>query len=62
MSDHTPPFDEIVERDDPDRDRLHEAHLLLAAAGAPPELPPWLASAPPEPRARSSRSGAGASR
>jgi hypothetical protein len=52
MSDHTPPFDEIVDRDDPERDRLHEAHLLLAAAGAPPELPPWLASAPPEPRAQ----------
>jgi len=52
MSDHTPPFDEIVEHTDPERDRLQGAHLLLTAAGAPPELPPWLESAPPEPRSR----------
>ena len=52
MSDHIPPFDEIVEHDDPERGRLLEAHGLLAAAGAPPELPPWLESAPAEPRPR----------
>jgi hypothetical protein len=47
MSDHRPPsFDDIVEPDDPDRARLLAAHDLLAAAGAPPELPPSLEEAP----------------
>jgi hypothetical protein len=52
MSDQTQHFDEIVDPDDPDRSRLEAADRLLAAAGAPPELPPWLQSAPPEPKAR----------
>ncbi len=52
MSDHTPPFDEIVEHDDPEYDRLQETHVILAAAGPPPELPPWLEEAPPEPKTR----------
>ena len=50
MSDHRPPsFDELVEPGDPDRARLLAAHELLVAAGAPPELPPSLEEAPPEP-------------
>jgi hypothetical protein len=51
VSGRTPPFDEIVADDDPKRAQLQEAHDLLLAAGAPPELPPWLEAAPPEPRA-----------
>jgi hypothetical protein len=50
VSGRTPPFDEIVADDDPERARLQGAHDLLLAAGAPPELPPWLEVAPPEPR------------
>lgn len=52
MSDRTPSFDDLVAPDDPERSRLLEAHDLLVAAGAPPELPPALETAPPEPRAR----------
>lgn len=51
MSRHIPPFDEIVDADDPERTRLKGIHDLLIAASAPPELPPSLVSAPPEPRA-----------
>jgi hypothetical protein len=47
-----PPFDAIVDADDPDRDRLENAHRLLIAAGPLPELPPGLQEAPPEPKAR----------
>lgn len=53
MSERTPPpFDEIVDPDDPDRARLENAHRLLIAAGPLPELPPHLEEAPPEPKAR----------
>jgi len=53
VSDRTPPpFDAIVNPDDPDRDRLERAHRLLVAAGPLPELPPRLEDAPPEPTAR----------
>ena len=53
MSDRTPPpFDTIVDPDDPDRDRLEKAHRLLIAAGPLPELPPRLEEAPPEQKAR----------
>jgi hypothetical protein len=52
LSGQTPPFDEIVDRDDPERARLQSVHDRLAAAGPPPELPPSLRSAPPEPQAR----------
>jgi Anti-sigma-K factor rskA len=53
VSDRTPPpFDAIVDPDDPDRDRLEQAHRLLVAAGPLPELPPRLEDAPPEPTAR----------
>ena len=51
MSDRTPSFDELVDAGDPERARLQGAHELLVAAGAPPELPPSLETAPPEPRA-----------
>lgn len=51
MSGTGPPFDELVEAGDPERARLEATHELLAAAGAPPELPPSLETAPPEPRA-----------
>ena len=51
MNGHTSPFDEIVEVGDPERTRLRAAHDLLLAVGAPPELPPSLETAPPEPRA-----------
>ena len=50
MSQNPPPFDDLIEADDPDRARLQQAHDLLAAAGAPPELPPQLESAPAEPK------------
>jgi hypothetical protein len=50
MSDTTPRFDDLVDANDPDRDRLESIHQLLAAAGPPPELPPALETAPPEPR------------
>ena len=50
MSGNGPPFDELVEAGDPERARLLATHELLVAAGAPPELPPSLESAPPEPR------------
>jgi hypothetical protein len=54
MSDRRPPsFDELVDPDDPDRARLLAAHDLLTAAGAPPELPPSLEEAPPEPKSGS---------
>lgn len=53
MSDRTPPpFDAIVDPDDPDCERLENAHRLLIAAGPLPELPPRLEHAPPEPSAR----------
>jgi hypothetical protein len=51
VSERIPPFDEIVGADDPERARLQATHDLLVAAGAPPELPPSLEAAPPEPRA-----------
>ena len=50
MRQNPPPFDDLIEADDPDRARLQQAHDLLVAAGAPPELPPSLESAPPEPK------------
>lgn len=50
MSPGPPPFDDLVDADDPDRARLQQAHDLLVAAGAPPELPPSLESAPTEPK------------
>ena len=50
MSGNGPSFDELVEAGDPDRTRLSAAHELLVAAGAPPELPPSLETAPPEPK------------
>jgi hypothetical protein len=46
---HPPSFDDLVDPGDPDRARLLAAHELLAAAGAPPELPPSLGEAPAEP-------------
>jgi Anti-sigma-K factor rskA len=52
VSGQTPPFDEIVGADDPERARLRSVHDLLLAAGAPPELPPSLEALPPEPPAR----------
>jgi hypothetical protein len=50
VSQNPPPFDDLVDGDDPDRARLQQAHALLVAAGAPPELPPRLESAPAEPQ------------
>lgn len=50
MSGNGPRFDELVEAGDPERARLQATHELLLAAGAPPELPPSLETAPPEPR------------
>jgi hypothetical protein len=50
VSENPPPFDDLIASDDPDRARLLEAHELLVAAGAPPELPPSLESAPAEPK------------
>jgi hypothetical protein len=50
VSKNPPPFDDLIEADDPDRPRLQQAHELLVAAGAPPELPPRLESAPAEPK------------
>jgi len=47
-----PPFDSIVDPDDPDRERLENVHRLLVAAGPLPELPPHLEQAPPEPKPR----------
>ena len=52
MSPDAPRFDDLIETDDPDRARLQQAHDLLVAAGAPPELPPSLESAPAEPVAK----------
>jgi len=53
VSESRPPsFADLVDPDDPDRARLEAAHDLLVAAGAPPELPPSLEEAPPEPQAR----------
>ncbi len=52
MSERTPSFDDIVEAGDPERSRLRTTHDLLIAAGAPPELPPWLEVTPPAPGAR----------
>jgi len=49
VSGNPPPFDELVEAGDPERARLRATHDLLVAAGAPPELPPSLETAPPEP-------------
>jgi hypothetical protein len=43
-------FDELVAAGDPERARLLATHELLVAAGAPPELPPSLESAPAEPK------------
>ena len=51
MTDPDISFDEIVDGADPERVRLRATHDLLLAAGAPPELPPSLEAAPPEPRA-----------
>ena len=50
MSGNGPTFDDLVEAGDPERARLLAAHDLLLAAGAPPELPPSLESAPAEPK------------
>jgi hypothetical protein len=44
-----PPFDQIVDGADPERDRLRTTHDLLLAAGPPPELPPSLGAAPAQP-------------
>jgi hypothetical protein len=43
-----PDFDELVgaEVEGPERERLHDIHDLLLAAGPPPELPPALALPP----------------
>ena len=51
MSGQMPPFDEIVDADDPERTRLESVHELLIAAGPLAELPPELALAPQAPRA-----------
>ena len=50
MSGNGPAFDDLVEAGDPERARLLATHDLLVAAGAPPELPPSLESAPAEPK------------
>ncbi len=55
MSALPPSFDDLVDRDDATRDRLRETHELLVAAGPPPELPPSLQEAPPEPQAKAIR-------
>jgi hypothetical protein len=49
-----PDFDELIGDDlaPAERARLKRVHELLIAAGPPPELPPHLATAPPEPRAK----------
>jgi len=49
VSNRMPEFDDLVAADDPERARLRGVHDLLAAAGAPPELPPSLETAPAEP-------------
>lgn len=49
MSNGMPEFDDLVAADDPERARLLGVHDLLVAAGAPPELPPSLETAPAEP-------------
>ena len=49
MSNRMPEFDDLVAADDPERARLLGVHDLLVAAGAPPELPPSLETAPAEP-------------
>jgi hypothetical protein len=48
-----PNFDDLVDEtlDPVERERLARVHELLIAAGPPPELPPHLAMAPPEPKA-----------
>ena len=48
-----PNFDDLVDQglDLEERARLLRVHELLIAAGPPPELPPSLASPPPEPKA-----------
>src|SRR5438094_2889717 len=48
-----PNFDDLVDQDVDleERARLLQVHELLIAAGPPPELPPRLASPPPEPKA-----------
>jgi Anti-sigma-K factor rskA len=48
-----PSFDELIDDDlaADERARLLRVHELLIAAGPPPELPPHLATAPPEPKA-----------
>jgi hypothetical protein len=50
VSGNGPAFDDLVEAGDPERARLLATHDLLVAAGAPPELPPSLESAPAEPK------------
>jgi len=49
-----PDFDDIVGEDlsAKERERLRRVHELLLKVGAPPELPPELASAPALPKAR----------
>lgn len=49
MTDQTPRFEELVDRNDPECARLLAAHTLLVACGAPPELPPSLLTAPSAP-------------
>ncbi len=53
MSRGTPDFDELVGDglEVEERDRLERVHMLLVAAGPPPELPPRLASPPAPPQA-----------
>jgi hypothetical protein len=41
-----PEFDEIVENDDTERERLRRVHDMLVAAGPPAELTPELAAGP----------------
>jgi hypothetical protein len=48
----TPHFDDLIDPDEPGRERLQAAHDLLVAAGPPPELPPSLQSPPQEPKPR----------
>jgi Anti-sigma-K factor rskA len=52
VTDKPPVFEDFVDPDDPERERLREAHEMLLAAGPPPELSPAIAAAPGEPKAR----------
>lgn len=50
MNERTPRLDDLVEGTVAESDPLRNVHALLITAGAPPELPPHLAAAPPAPR------------